>query len=44
MGMEQVSAFGNDKESDHLDAWEVQLSGTTWLRDQKVKSSFSFTS
>lgn len=33
----EVSAFGNDKESDHLDNWEVQFSGSHWLQDQKVK-------
>ncbi|EIE25740.1 hypothetical protein COCSUDRAFT_27403 [Coccomyxa subellipsoidea C-169] len=33
----EVSAFGNDKESDHLDNWEVQFSGSQWLQDQKVK-------
>jgi hypothetical protein len=32
----QVSAFGGDQESDHLDNWEVQVSGSQWLRDQKV--------
>lgn len=32
----QVSAFGNDKESDHLDNWEVQFSGSQWSQDQKV--------
>jgi hypothetical protein len=34
----QVSAFGSDSESDHLDNWEVHLvgSGSVWLRDEKV--------
>ena len=32
----QVSAFGDDKESDHLDIWEVSFTGGQWMRDQKV--------
>ena len=34
----QVSAFGSDSESDHLDNWEVHLLGSSpvWLRDDKV--------
>jgi len=36
----QVSAFGNDKESDHLDNWEVQFSGSQWSQDQKVVQIF----
>ena len=33
----QVSAFGNDRESDHLDNWEVQFSGSAWMQDSKAR-------
>jgi len=36
----QVSAFGGEGESDHLDVWEVSWdkgSGAQWLRDKKVR-------
>jgi hypothetical protein len=36
----QVSAFGGEGESDHLDVWEVTWDkggGTQWLRDKKVR-------
>ena len=41
----QISAFGNDKESDHLDNWEVHLlgSGSVWMRDEKVGSLIAVT-
>ena len=32
----QVSAFGDDQVSDHLDVWEVSFTGGQWMRDQKV--------
>lgn len=32
----QVSAFGDDSVSDHLDVWEVSFTGGQWMRDQKV--------
>lgn len=32
----QVSAFGDDQTSDHLDSWEVSFSGGQWMRDDKV--------
>ncbi len=34
----QVSAFGDDSVSDHLDVWEVSFTGGQWMRDQKVLS------
>ena len=35
----QVSAFGDDQVSDHLDVWEVSFTGAQWMRDQKVRLS-----
>ena len=34
----QVSAFGSDTETDHLDNWEVQSGGSPWMRDGKVRN------
>lgn len=36
-GNQEVSAFGDDQVSDHLDVWEVSFTGGQWMRDQKVK-------
>ena len=37
----QVSAFGGEDESDHLDVWEVSWDkggAAHWLRDKKVRA------
>ena len=39
-GVQQVSAFGGEDESDHLDVWEVSWDkgATHWLREKKVRA------
>lgn len=39
-GARQVSAFGGEDESDHLDVWEVSWDkgATHWLREKKVRA------
>lgn len=34
---QEVSAFGEEGEGDHLDEWTVQCGGSVWLRDDAVR-------
>lgn len=34
---QEVSAFGDEGEGDHLDEWMVQCGGTVWRREEAVR-------
>lgn len=35
--LQEVSAFGDEGEGDHLDEWTVQCGGTVWKREEAVR-------
>lgn len=36
-GLQEVSAFGDEGEGDHLDEWTVLCSGSAWRRQEAVR-------